>query len=399
MTTARSAARRRRGNAVLVVTTLGCIFGFGTLSIDLGLVWLAKIELQQAVDDASLSGVSELDGTAEGIERAEATARAVAAAHTVLGQPVDFAQVTARVAEGSSASRVEVGRYDDVTGEFVPWSPDDDPHQINAVQVERDGQQVPAGLGAALFGKSTYAVDARSRTRRRLGALKARSTDCFLPLAVPDCHLTPLAPDFNPAPFTFTFSPSPTDAVAWADPDQNPNANDTRAQLEGMCEQGSVSIGDPVFVNEGSKTSALHTIRDILNDNGTVEPSVWDTQMYGPLPSQGCAGGTTSPQSGTPCSASNSDVSGGKFGNALEGPVFLIDGGSDCGNVSFTHTKVITGIAWGVIYDVRSSGGTKYISMLLDVKNPHLSWGEGAPPDADDPTNVLVPSRPEMLGW
>jgi hypothetical protein len=227
-----------------------------------------------------------------------------------------------------------------------------------------------------------------------------------------------LAPGTNPAPFTFTFSPSPTDAVAWADPSGNPNANDTRAQLEGQCHHGTVSIDDPLYVNEGVKATALHSIRDILNGSGAVAPTVWNTEMYGPMPEQGCIGGTNAPQDrtsssakggngngngggggGSSCSASNSDVSGSSYGNVLEGPIFLVDAGDDCGAVSFTHTKDVTGIAWGVVYDVQASGGTKFVSILIDVSSPHLSWGEAADADATDPTNILVPSDPEMLAW
>ena len=376
--------KTRRGNAVLLVSLLSGMIGFGTFSVDVGLIWLAKVELQQAVDNAVLSGVGQLDGTEEGIERAEATALAIANAHKVLGDGVTFTD-----------EEVKIGKFDD-QGEFVAYEVGDDPFEIGAVQVEHAGEEVPAGLGGFAFGVSSYKVQARARAKRRIGAKRAREVNCYLPLAIPDCHLASLAPDTNPSAFTFTFSPSPTDAVAWSLPGSNPNSSDVRDQLLGQCEGEGIAIGDDVYVNEGSKTTALHTIRDVLNGSGAIAPTVWDVEMYGPMPEQGCLGTDG-------CDPSNSDVNGASWGNVIEGPVVLVDVGSDCGDASFTHTKEVTAVAWALIYDVSASGGDKYISVQLDLASEHLSWGMGQEGDEDgdvgDPTNVLVPSNPEMVGW
>ena len=71
--------RQRGAFALMTAVLVLVILGFCGLAIDLGRVYNRKVELQGAADAAALAAAAELDGTAEGIDRA-ATAAADSAA-------------------------------------------------------------------------------------------------------------------------------------------------------------------------------------------------------------------------------------------------------------------------------------------------------------------------------
>ncbi len=58
------------GILILVAITLPILLGFGGLVIDLGGLFVAKTELQSALDSCALSAANELDGTANALTRA-----------------------------------------------------------------------------------------------------------------------------------------------------------------------------------------------------------------------------------------------------------------------------------------------------------------------------------------
>lgn len=79
----RVSARNRQGGAVAVMVGLSAVllFGFLAVVVDLGHVYIAKTELQNAADAAALSGAKDLDGTAAGVASGVAKAIAIAAQH------------------------------------------------------------------------------------------------------------------------------------------------------------------------------------------------------------------------------------------------------------------------------------------------------------------------------
>jgi hypothetical protein len=358
----------------LVGISLTSLLGFGALSVDIGMIRLGTTQLQQTVDAAAISATSALDGTDDGITEAIAVALEVALANPVMGRTVTL-----------SRSDVVPGVWDKDTGTFEAWATGDDPSEVNAIRVSHTPPALVPGLGALAFGRTGYSIEARSMSQRRMGAEVARSTQCYLPIAVPDCQLQGLAAGTNPGPMEFTLAPSPTDAIAWADPDMNPNSRDLRDQLQGQCDYSEIELDQQLYVNEGNHTTAiqaLNEILDVLNDQAPVMPDQWDTSLYGALPAR----------------PADSGVSASNWGNVLQGPIPLIDAGSDCSTVSFTGTKRITGIAWGVLYDVQDSGSHKYIGVQLDVVNPHEIWGDNTSANTSS-SNVRVPSDPELVSW
>lgn len=361
--------KRRRGNATIVVISFGVLLGFTALALDVGLIRLVDTELQAALDSASLSAVSELDGTDDGITRAHATAINIAAQNLVLGAPVSLV-----------ASDVVIGAYDRATDTFDPYDAGDDTQLVNAVRVNHTLPPVAAIMSQIPFGVSSHTRAGRSMSLRDFAGKPASSTSCFLPLAIPDCHLAGVPLGSNPPPMTFTFSPSPTDAIAWADPAGNPSSAAIQSRIVDPC-SATIETGDPIYVNEGVHNVALQTIKDIINGVGPVGRSSWDVASYGGIMAQDI----------------DSTVNPADYTHTFEGPVAIVDGGTDCSAVSFTGTLPITGIGWAVIYDVSDQGGNKFLKIQLDLVKPHDIWGE-TDDDATGP-NVTAPSPPALARW
>jgi hypothetical protein len=182
-----------------------------------------------------------------------------------------------------------------------------------------------------------------------------------------------------------TFSPTPSDNIAWGNPAANPNTAWIRSQLQGACSSGTITVGQPMYVNEGSHTSALHEIRDILNNTTAVSPDPWPVPLLGGTP----------PRDGTSANLpGDSDVNVVSYGNVIAGPVALVDAGA-CGSPSFTGTVPITGITWAYIYDVESSGGDKNIWVQLDFVNEYEVFGPVDPSATG--LNVLGQSDPMLV--
>lgn len=369
--------RARRGNATLVVLSFGTLLGFTALAVDLGLIRLSGTELQAALDAAALSGVGALDGTDPGITKAIDTAVAIAAANHLLGQPVSLA-----------SGDVVVGAYDRATGIFDPYVAGMDTKTVNAIRVSHAPAAIGPALGRVAFGAVGYNLDAKAMAIRPIDEGTAGSAECFLPLAVPDCHLAGLLPGTNPPPLQFTFNPTPTDSIAWGNPDANPNSAWIDSQLRDPCTGDGVEIGDGVQVNEGVHNSALQTVADLINGNiagPTAGP--WPA-AYGPIP----------PRDGIVANLpADSAVTGPRWGNVVEGAVALVDGGIDCAAVSFTGALPTTGIGWATIYDVMDAGGNKNLWIQIDVVNPHSVWGKVDP--AGTGLNVLATGEPTLEQW
>ncbi|MCB9688611.1 MAG: hypothetical protein H6735_26470 [Alphaproteobacteria bacterium] len=365
----------RRGNAVLTGLMMSTLLGFSALSVDIGLIRVAKTELQASLDSAAVSAASELNGTAAGRVAAVQTAVEVAAANTVIGAAVNL-----------PPANVVLGIYDPDTATFTVADGTTPNVQVNAVRIVDTGVTFDAILGQVAFGQASYGVTSRAMAVRSWSGHKAGSSECFLPFAIPDCHVANTPPGTNPPPMKFTFSPTPTDSVAWGDPDANPNSNDVRSQLLGQCSHDTIEIGDPMYVNEGSHTTALQTISDILNNSAAITPTAWDTSLYGPKPLRDSIHANL---------ITKSDVSIGNWGNTLQGVVALVDGGSDCSAVSFTGSLTITGFAWGVVYDVKKTGSDKNVWMQLDLINDHEIWGE--PDDSASGTTTIATDPPAMV--
>lgn len=359
--------QQRRGNAIIVGLSLFALIGFATMAVDVGFAETNREELQAAIDASALAAVGELDGSTSGMNRAVQMAKNLAANNTVMNAPLVLADAD-----------IELGSYE--AGVFTTTS---DATIANAVRITRSNEPVMPFFSMAAFGESIELnLDATAHRQWNYGG--ASSVDCFLPVAVPDCYYTEGTVTF----MKFQFGNDSEDNIAWAD-ENNANANNVRDQLEGQCTGSSISVGDPLQVNNGQLNTALKEVTDILENKGTIAPDAWDTTLWGAVPSRD---GVSANVSG------DSSVGSSYFGNVLQGPIALVDAG-DCDGTKFTGEFTITGFAWGAIYDTRenSSGGVKQnMWMLMDTmeNDDYGTWGEY---DPDALGNVKTLSPPQLI--
>jgi Flp pilus assembly protein TadG len=116
--------RNRRGIVLpLFAFAIVAICGFVALSVDLGLIALAKTNAQNAADAAALAGARTIDGTSDSnLSAATRKAQAAAAANRILGKAVQSSQVT--VVHGAY-------HYDPTNKVFVPQFPPVSPDNYN----------------------------------------------------------------------------------------------------------------------------------------------------------------------------------------------------------------------------------------------------------------------------
>ncbi len=364
---------KRRGNVMHQLLGLAALGGFGAMSVDVGLVRLGRSQLSAAVDAAALSGTAELDGTPAGVTRAIARARSVAEMNHVLGGRVLLDEAD-----------IQIGRWASEKFERN----DKDPKKVDAVRIVHAEKPLTSVLGAFAFGMTGYDLVGRSASARKKRG-PARSTGCFLPLAVPDCWLDETPPGANPPPLKFQLTPSPADAIAWGMPDVHPSSDNLREQLLAPCDTGALRKGERLNVDEGNHTLALKTLADLLNDLGASAPETWNTELYGPLPERAGTADTANRPSA-------SSVQSRSWGNTIEGPIALVDAGPTCSTASFTGDLEITGLAWGVIYDVQAHGSDHNLYLKLDVVNRHEVWGE-LDTDPSATGNIVTPGGPQLV--
>ena len=71
-------ARQRGAVVIIVAVCLFFLIGLLALVLDLGQLYIAKTELQNAADASALAGAKELNGTLAGIQNAKSAACTVA---------------------------------------------------------------------------------------------------------------------------------------------------------------------------------------------------------------------------------------------------------------------------------------------------------------------------------
>lgn len=166
--------RNQRGvAAIMVAVVLGLIIGFGALAVDLGHLYVARNELQNAADAGALAGARVLyneDGTAVQ-EIANAIARDAATANSSEGVPVEVNWT------GGNEGDVERGHWCFATRTFTPnasllpvelWNVSEEELDanldfINAIRVVTRRQQTGvASLFARIFGRESFQLSAEA---------------------------------------------------------------------------------------------------------------------------------------------------------------------------------------------------------------------------------------------
>lgn len=145
----------RGATLVFVAVSLGALFGFSALAIDLGMMYVARVDAQRAADAGALAGASAFIDNADpnqAIQPARDRAMEYALRNTFQNGPIDSSEVAIQVIPESSKVRVTVYR--------------------DSVQT----------LFARVIGRRWVPIGAYAAAQ----ALHAGTARCLKPFAVPD---------------------------------------------------------------------------------------------------------------------------------------------------------------------------------------------------------------------
>ncbi len=336
----RTRASARGGNAAVIVAIGSVVLlAFAALTLDLGYARLVQQQLENASEAAARAGSLRLDGTVSGLTAAQETAVAVAAENDAGGARVALAE-----------EDVVLGVWDDATGTFTPSA---DPTLVDTIEVHARIDALALFLAPAVFARGTIPVASTTRVLARTAG--AGAVGCFIPLALPDCVVEREGVE-GMMDLTLVLNPPGVDNVGWGRPNGTPNASWIKSQI-GDCEaSGEAAVGDPVGLQNGVVTSGLAELADEIESSATS----WDPAKWGTLPTR----------------MSGSAVSASKYGRTYEGPIMVVDGGSEyCtgSGGSFTHDLPLKGFLWAAIFDVKTSGAAegKTLELRIDTSGYH----------------------------
>ncbi len=340
---------RKGASAIVIALSMVVLLGAAALVIDVGHITTVQAELQAAADAAAHAGARQLDGSEEGLLLARDQAHRFAESNEAAQQSV---------ALSGDGSILELGVWED--GAF---SEGGDADEINAVRtLARRADLIPWFSGAA-FGADALAASAESIAVHQVDG--AGEVECFLPLAVADCTITDLYTT-GVNYIDFQINPPSVDNVGWAMPDGNPSASWLRDQLRDCGHDGTASVGGDVGLNNGTATSVLSEMADILNEGSGTN---WRTETWGAMPEQ----------------LANSGVTEGSFGNTIEGVMFTFTDSDYCSGSGggFNEHQEISGFVWASIYDVVTHGpaAERTIRVRLEVTDTREVGSGGGGPD------------------
>lgn len=326
MTRQPSPQRDRRGNAAVTIAATIPMMGFLALVVDVGLLQATQSQLQAGVDAGALAGAGYLDGTSAGMTKARKMVAYVASQNTVNGKPLMLAD-----------REILLGYYKD--SQFVEST---DPQKALAVYVEKDVRDIATSFAATAFGDKFMDTSAHVIANRSDSGVS--KSDCFLPIAIPDCYFH----GDDTLAFSARMTSSMNDNAGWSDLYAQPSAASVNAQLMGQCGGGIAGAGSVVYLNNGQIASVVHTVDDLLE--ASTKP--WNTTKLGPIP------------------ARHAGSSVGRYGYVVEGPVIIFHpAGGTCGSATqFNQSAPIVGFAWATLYDAREQGTDKTIWMYVDPK-------------------------------
>jgi hypothetical protein len=306
------------------------MLGISAIALDLPYGMLVGDQLQAGLDSAAHAGAMRLNGTDEGMTEAAATALAFAASHTAGGHSVVVTEAD-----------LTFGTWED-DGSFVEES---DPELVNGLWIT-SRSDVQALASEAAFSNAVGEVNRTAAARRDLGG--AGAVECFLPLALPSCLIESYGQE-GVQSIDLVLNPPSVDNVGWARPFAQPTGGWLSDQITDCEQDGGVSVGDPVDINNGALTTGLHAMADAV----AASTETWDESVWGTLPAQNT-------RSGIPAS---------DYGATLERPVLVFDGDEYCsGDGRWNETREIIGFTWGAVFEVVTSGpvAERTLTMRLE---------------------------------
>jgi hypothetical protein len=324
---------------VTVLVALVALIAAGALAIDVGLVWAARTQLQNATDAAALAGGANL------IDKAGPSVTLSDAETAVLDQAGLNPSVAAPAGVVVETADITYGNWDLDTRTFNSSVDLSDPDQVNAVDVVSRSNGVanspiPAFM-ARILGRESFVVSAHATSylgfAGRLGPGKLDlpiAIDCCK-LRGPDCeddYCDTIASTVNPCALAvpqtegantvtcLEFHNPPEQNACWTQFDGDHSSVNTPDVLD-IIETGyqeEVPGLFPIYVDTGTKTPLIDEIKQRMQGTGGYVGNAAGTDRY--LPHTGvndswvvglpviecqtddhCAGGTVADMVGFVC--------------------------------------------------------------------------------------------------
>lgn len=154
---ASNAHRRRGATAVMVAIAIPVIIGFAALTIDVGLIYNTKTDLQRAADAAALAAASRLGDYASGdvLTQGREAAMAVTAENSVLNKRITIED--SDITFGRAILNKQTGQFD-----FVPTNVFPDAAHVVVRKTEGSSNGSLNLFFARIFGKQSQDVTAEA---------------------------------------------------------------------------------------------------------------------------------------------------------------------------------------------------------------------------------------------
>jgi Flp pilus assembly protein TadG len=286
-----------------VAIALAALLAFASLAIDVGMVWSARTQLQNAADSSALAGARNLidSGGAVDAIATQAGAQSLASQNSALG----VASISI------DTSDIRLGQWDATARSFDPNVDLSNPSLVNAVDVLARMDAVSNGPVSALLsqfaGIDSYSIQA-SATAELGYAGRSLPGEVELPIAIDCCKIAgascnedycgtvtsnppnpcslaaPQAGDSGPVSCLEFHSTSEQNACWTSFDGSSPSVN--TADLRDLVESGApqaVSAGDQFYVDNGDKTPVIGTIDDRFQGNGSFVGDAEGVDRYAPL--------------------------------------------------------------------------------------------------------------------
>lgn len=338
-------ARSRRGGFVIIVAvSMTVLTGMVALAFDIGYARLMRARVEMALEAASHAAAKELDFTDDGVDRARDAAISMAGRFTVMGETLSIA-----------SDDIDFGTWDDTTGAF---SSDTDAANINAVHINTS-VNVPLMFGAISFADSDLAdgFNISATTVTTSGAPGgAASTNCVLPIAVPDCAVDSngdgvLNSGLQDQKFDTGGCAGLLDSSYQQAFFATPGAF-TAAKVRNAisdCEaMGGVEVGDlvgtDVFLRVDNTLMNSANVMTTLASEVAASSNSFDSRWSGSVGTQ----------------PAWSAIASASYGKTVEGPIMVVDvptswctAATSSTTMTMPSSGTVIGFVWGAIYDGR----------------------------------------------
>jgi Flp pilus assembly protein TadG len=293
--------RAREEGSVLVFVTIGLLvlLAFAAWATETARVWQAKTQLQAAADASSLAGVgSLLTNNFTTVDEAAARAAAISYGphHKALGTPITIA-----------AADVDVGSWDFATRNFTPLPGSTDPDLVRAVRARTRRDDSVNGPVQTILGKAVGvdSIPVNTEAVAHWGFAGGGGPGVVdLPITIDCCAISGDTPGSactqnycytvssqipNPCPLSgggtatcLEFYATPEQNACWTVFGEDHPAVST-SDLRDIIGAGNPHDigGEPIYLDNGTKTPAIRDIRDRFQGLGDFAPDPAGTDTDG----------------------------------------------------------------------------------------------------------------------